>query len=199
MARGVKNKIADLKGSWERLSQRERSMVGGLVAVVVVGVVILVGYIIASGLEELEENNEATRKALRDIEQNKDSFVVQRQRLAALEVRISRTPVELNRFLETAASAAGISIAESGEMQPVQGDRYTQRGMEIKLRKVNIEQLAKFMKEIETSQQLVQITSLSVNTRWNQHEELDVEMTVSTYERREGGGKGDSRKKEDRT
>jgi type II secretory pathway component PulM len=199
MVRSVKNRIADLKGSWERLSQRERSMVGGLAAALVLGVVILVGYIIASGLEELEENNEAMRKALRDVEQNKDSFVVQRQRLAALEVRISRTPVELNRFLETAASAAGISIAESGEMQPVQGDRYVQRGMEIKLRKVNVEQLAKFMKEIETSQQLVQITSLSVNTRWNQHEDLDVEMTVSTYERREGGGKGDARKKEDRT
>jgi type II secretory pathway component PulM len=190
VVRNLKNRLQDLKGSWERLSQRERTMLAGLAGALLLGIVVVVGFTIQSGLDELEENNEAMRKALRDIEQNKDAFMAQRQRLAALEVRISRTPVELNRFLDTAASAAGISIAESGETQPVQGDRYVQRGMEIKLRKVTIEQLAKFMKEIETSQQLVQITSLSVNTRWNQHQDLDVEMTVSTYERREGGSAG---------
>lgn len=190
MVRSLKNRMQDLKGSWERLSARERTMLAGLAGALILGVVVLVGFTIQSGLDELAENNEAMRKALRDIEQNKEAFVVQRQRLAALEVRISRTPVELNRFLDTAASAAGISIAESGETQPVQGDRYVQRGMEIKLRKVSIEQLAKFMKQIETSQHLVQITSLTVNTRWNQHQDLDVEMTVSTYERREGGSAG---------
>ncbi len=198
MVHTLKNRLQDLKGSWERLSQRERNMVLGLGGALLLVVVVFVGFTIQSGLEELEENNDAMRKALRDLDQYKDAYMVQRQRMAALEVRISRTPVELNRFLETAASGAGISISESVEMQPVEGDRYRQRGMEIKLRKVSIEQLAKFMKEIETSQQLVQITSLSVNTRWNQHQDLDVEMTVSTYERREGGGGGRAREK-DRT
>lgn len=198
MVRTAKDRIQDLKGSWERLSPRERSMVSGLGAALVLGVVVFVGFTIQSGLEELEENNEAMRKALRDVDQNKDAYLVQRQRLAALEVRISRTPVELNRFLETAASTAGVSIAESGETQPVQGERFVQRGMEIKLRKVTIEQLGKFMKEIETSQQLVQITTLSVNTRWGQHQDLDVEMTVSTFERKESGGAAVRREK-DRT
>ena len=197
MVRRLTNRIADLKRSWDRLAVRERRMVAGLSAAMVLGVVVFIGFSIQSGLEELEENNEAMRKALRELDQHKDAFTAQRQRQAAIDSRI-RGGLELNGFLETKASAAGISIAESSDTQPVQGDRYKQNGMEIKLRKVTIEQLTKFMKEIETSEHLVQITSLSINARWNQHQDLDVEMTVSTYERKEGGGGAGSRAK-DRT
>jgi type II secretory pathway component PulM len=184
MAQGFKNRLDDLKGSFERLSPRERGALGGLAAALLVVGVLLVGWIIQSGLEEIETTNDDTRRALRDLEKHKDAYMVQRQRIAALEVRMSRTPLELNRFVETAASAVGVSIAESGEIPAVVGERYTQRGVEIKLRKVGIEQLGKLLRELENSPHIVQITSLSVNTRWNQHQDLDVEMTVSTYERR---------------
>jgi type II secretory pathway component PulM len=177
-------RIDDLKSSLERLSPRERMMLGGLGAAFLVGVVVIVGYIILSGLEEIEENNEAMRVALKDLERNRECYLVHRRRTAQLEVRMSRTPLELNRFVETAASAVGVSIAESSEIAPVAVDRYTQRGVEIKLRKITIEQLAKLIKELENSPHIVQITRLNVNTRWNQHEDLDVELVVSTFERR---------------
>lgn len=184
MAGKLGARIDDLKSSLERLSPRERMMLGGLGAAFVVGVVVIVGYIILSGLEEIEENNGAMRIALKDLEQNRECYLAHRRRTAQLEVRMSRTPLELNRFVETAASAVGVSIAESSEIAPVAVDRYTQRGVEIKLRKVTIEQLAKLIKELENSPHIVQITRLNVNTRWNQHEDLDVEMVVSTFERR---------------
>jgi type II secretory pathway component PulM len=185
VANGIKNRIDDLKASLGRLSPRERLMIGGLGVALLLGVVVAVGYTIQSGLEEIEEHNGEMRRALKDLDQHKDGFLVQKQRIAALEVRMSRTPLELNRFVETAASAVGVSIAESGEMAPVTGERYVQRGVEIKLRKVSIEQLAKLMKELENSPHIVQVTRLSVNTRWNQHQDLDVELTVSTFERKE--------------
>jgi len=160
-------------------------MVGGLGAALLLGVVVVASYIIVAGLEEIEENNEAIRRALRDIDENYECYVTQRQRHAQLEVRISRQPLELNRFVETAASAVGVSIAESSEVSPVAMDRFTQRGVEIKLRQVTIEQLAKLIKELENSPHVVQITRLNVSTRWNQHKDLDVEMVVSAFERRE--------------
>ncbi len=203
MANKLTHRIDDFKARFARLSPRERLMVGGLVLAVFLGVAVFIGYTIQSGLEELEEHNTEMRKALRDLDQHKDAFMVQRRRLAALEVRMSRTPPELNRFVETAASACGVSIAESGEMSPVNGERYTQRGVEVKLRKVTIEQLAKFLKELEGSPHIVQITQLSVNTRWNQHQDLDVELTISTFGHKEKGsspGEGTgSKRKRDRT
>ncbi len=182
MANQLKNRLDDLKSSIERLSPRERRLVGGLGITFIVVIVAIVGLLIQSGLDEIEERNAAIHKALRDIEKHREAYSAQRRRIAALESRMKRAPLELNRFVETNASAVGVSIAESGEIAPVKGKKYTQRGVEIKLRKVKIEELAKLLKELENSPHIVQITRLSVNSRWGQHEELDVEMIISTYE-----------------
>jgi hypothetical protein len=158
-------------------------MIAGLGLSFVLGIVVIVSYLVLSGLEELEEHNAKMREAIKMLTQNRDALMTQSARQRAFELRIAN-PLELNRFVETAASAAGVSIAESGEITPVSGDRYIQRGVEIKLRKVNLEQLAKMMKELEGSKNVVQITRLSVNTRWNQHQDLEVEMVVSTWEKK---------------
>ena len=102
---------------------------------------------------------------------------------AQLEARISRK-LELDRFVETAAAAVGVSIAESSQMAPVEIDSYTQNAVEIKLRKVRIDQVARLMKELESNPGIVQVTRLNVNTRWGQNSELDIEMVVTTFERR---------------
>ena len=126
------------------------------------------------------------RRAIKDLAQHGECYVVHRQRTAELEVRMARGGnLELNRFVETAASNIGISISESSEIAPVDVDRYTQRALEIKLRKVTIDQLAKLVKELEAGPAIVQVTRLNVTTRWNQNQDLDVEMVVSTFERRQ--------------
>ena len=185
MANAITNRIDDLKGSFEQLSARERRMIGALGATFVIGVIVVVGYIVVSGLEEIEENNASMRKALRVLERNKRCYMMHRRRNARLEIRMSGTPLELNRFVETRASAVGVTISESDEISPVPLDRFVQRGVEIKLRKISIEQLGQLIKELESSpRNIVQVTELSVTTRWKQHKELDVEMTVSTFQKR---------------
>jgi len=184
MAIGIKNKVEDFKASLGRLSSRERFALGGLGTAILLAVTLVVGYVIYSGLEELEVHNASMRQALNDLNRYGKDFMVQRRRVAALEVRMARTPLELNSFVEQAAKAVGVEISESDVVQPVDVDHYTQRGLEVKLRKVNLEQLSKLLKELENSAQIVQITRLSVSTRWNEHQELNVELVVSTYERR---------------
>jgi hypothetical protein len=195
LASGIGNRIDDLKGSMERLSTRERMMIGGLGLAVVLGLIVVVGYIILSGLEEIEESNVAMRTALKELEKNRECYMVQRRRTAQLEVRMSRSSLELNRFVETAASTVGVNIAESDEVSPVEIDRYIQRGVEIKLRKVTLDQLAKLIKQLEGSPNIVQITRLNVSTRWKQHKDLDVEMVVTTFERNTSKPRGPRNKK----
>ncbi len=198
MAISIRNRIEDLKGSFSRLSPRERMALGGLALSVVLGTMIIVGYMIFMGLEEIEERNAAIRTALKDLQRHGKDYLAQRRRITALEVRMNRTPLELNSFVEEKAKAVGISISESGELTPVEGERYTQRGLEIKLRRVKIDELAKLLKALENSPHIVQITSLNVSTRWNDHENLDVEMVVSTYEPRKEGPPPEERGKEPR-
>ena len=186
MASKIRHRIEDYKSSFGRLSTRERMMVGGLALVAGLLVAGVVGYLVVSSLNEIEDHNARMRTALRDLQQFGQAYMKQRQRVAALRVRMpSDRPIELNSYVEKAAKAVEVSISESDEMTPVEGDEYVQRGLEIKLRKVTVKQLAELIKQLESSPQLVQITRLSVQSSWNQHEQLNVEMVVSTFEYRE--------------
>jgi type II secretory pathway component PulM len=184
MSNGIKSRVEDLKASFGRMSARERRMVGALAGTFACLVVLAIGYWISSSLDELEERNQEIRQILRDIDKNRDEIVGQRQRLAALEVRMGHAPLDLNTYVDRATSAVGISIAESDETTPVPADQYTRRGLRIRLTKVTIAQLATLLKKLEEEQaHIVQVTALSVNTRWNRNQELDVDLEVSTYDR----------------
>lgn len=184
MSNGIKSRFEDLKTSFERMSARERRMVGALAGVFVGIIVLGVGYWISSSLDEIEEHNQEIRTVLRKIEKNRGEIVAQRQRLAALEVRMGHAPLDLNSYVDKATSAVGVSIAESDETTPVPADQYTRRGLRIRLNKVSISQLGALLKKLEEEQaHIVQVTALSVNTRWNRNQELDIDLEVSTYDR----------------
>jgi|GEM_PF-5598658 hypothetical protein len=194
MASGFRNKIDELSSSFGRLSSRERVMVGALGISVLLFATFGAGYWIYSGLQELEEGNTATRKALNTITENESEFVASRKRQASFETLMSRDPLELNTYVEKTASAVGIGIVRSDEAKPVAQDRFVQRGLDIKLRKVTVAQLAEFLSKLEANRtHIVQVSELSVHTRWQQHKEnmeLDVDLTVTTFDRKvekEGG------------
>jgi len=204
VALSIRHRVEDFKSSLARLSPRERAALWGLGAAVGLVIVFGVGYVIASGLEEIEQKNRDTLKALADLRTFGPRYMTERRRLAALEVRMGRSPLELNSFVEEKAKAVGVKISESDEITPVTGDRYVQRGLEIKLRRIKMDELAKLLKALENSPHLVQVTRLSVVTRWSEERELDVEMVVSTYERRppgqkKAGGRRRGRRGRDRT
>ena len=195
MAAAFKTKVEDLKLSFERMSPRERVMVGGLGATVVFLVIFGVGYLIWSKLDELGERNQAMRTALQDIEKYRDRFLEGRSRQAALKLAIPDSPLELNTYVDKAASAVGVKIDESSEVQPSEGSRFRQRGLQIKLRKISLPQLAGLLKQLENStSHVVQVTEMTVYTRWRKHEEVDAELVVSTYEKAKPKSKRNGRK-----
>ena len=75
------------------------------------------------------------------------------------------------------------------------GHNYTERSVELSFRQVKLESLTAFLKKLETGPQLVVVTALSVKTRDDRHIELDVTMTVSTYERSNDKAKGGKKDK----
>ncbi|MBW2731417.1 MAG: hypothetical protein JRH20_03430 [Deltaproteobacteria bacterium] len=184
MASALKSRIEDLKLSMARLSTRERAMVGSLVAVFGFLVILGTGYLIYSSVEDAEQRNIAMRKALRDINLYRDKYVAYERRIKALERAIPTTALDLNSFVEEAAAAVGVKIDESSEVPPASAGRYTKRGMEIKVRKVSLGELAAFLKQMEELRtHVVQVTELSIHTRWQRHKEVDAELTIITYER----------------
>lgn len=193
----LNDRFQALRDKWERLSQRERTMVGAMGVTFVIMVTMIVGFLISDGLAGLAERNTDMRQALHDLETKRDAYLRNKAKTAQLDVRMGTTPVQLPSYVEQASKEAGVEITETNELPPVAaGKGFSERSLTLGLRAVTLDQLTKFMKAIETGRSLVVVTALNVRTRDDKHIQLDVEMTVSTFERAKDGGKGGAKKGE---
>jgi len=179
-ANGPLQRLAD---RWERLSARERTMVSALGVTFVLMLTLIVGFFITDGLSTFEEHNADMRQALRDLDSHRQGYLAAKTKLTQLEARIGKNTIQLGGYLEQAAKDSGVEIPELNDRQPVPaGKRYVERAVDLRLKSVKIDALGKFLKKIETGPNLVVVTGLNIKTRDDKHEDLDVEMTVSTYE-----------------
>jgi type II secretory pathway component PulM len=194
---------------FDGLSARERTLLTTLG--VVCGLLLVLGgaYTIYDRIDTLEENNEAMHRALRDIEKKRGPYLAARALAAQLESRIGQSPLQLSGFLEQISKETGIEIRETNPRTPEPiGKKYVQQSVDLRISKVSLEPLLKFMRRLETYQSnLVLVTQLSIRARDDKHQDFEVDMTVSTYENApkaaaaKAGGKGEEKsdKKSDGT
>lgn len=178
------DRMQALRDKWERLSQRERTMVGAMGVTFVIMVTLIVGFLITDGLSTMEEHNADMRQALRDLDTQRDNYIRLRAKTAQMETRLGTQPVQLQGYVENAAKEAGVEISDSSDRPAAAaGKKFVERTVDLHLKPVTLEQLTRFMKAIETGRSLVVVKELQVRTRDDKHEQLDVDMAVSTYDR----------------
>jgi type II secretory pathway component PulM len=173
-----------LTGEWDRLAPRERRLVAILFAFVV-GVSVLLGiYALFSSVSDLEEGNAEIREALTAIAKHKDDYLEAKSKSASQEARIGTEPPQLTADLETAAREEQLQIAESSERPTTPaGRRYVEHDVDLKMREVDLQTLAKFLRRVETGPRLIFFTRLSLKRRYSEAEKLDVEATATAFER----------------
>jgi hypothetical protein len=180
----IEARIQALRDRFERLSQRERTMVGAMGVTFLVMLTLIGGFLITDGLVSLEEKNADMRQALKDIELQRDSYLRAKAKVRQLETRLGQQPIQLGGFLEQAAKDSGVQIPESNEQPPAPaGKQWLERAIDLRLSRVPLESLTNFLHRIETGPNLVVVKSMSIRTRDDKHQELDVDMTVCTYEK----------------
>lgn len=176
-------RISQLRERWERLSPRERTLLAALGGTFVVIMLVFSGFLILDGLSSLEEQNAAARDALHDIDTQREAYLKAKAKAAQLETRMGKTPVQLQGFLEQVAKDTGVTIPETTEQQPVPaGKQFVERSVDLRLKRVTLESLTKFLHGIENGPNLVVVTQLKITSPDDKHVELDAEITVSTYE-----------------
>jgi type II secretory pathway component PulM len=189
--------ITQVRDRWERLSTRERMLVSIMGGVFLLMLTLGAGYFITDGIDTVEEANADARQALHDLDTQRDSYLKAKAKEADVEKRLGKTPVALQGFLEQVAKDVGVEIPEFNELAPqAAGKQFTERSVTIRLKSVTLDSLAKFLRGVETGPNLVVVTALNVHTRDDKHEDLEVEMTVTTYEhaadkKDKGSKKGD--------
>jgi type II secretory pathway component PulM len=150
------DRMQALRDKWERLSQRERTMVGAMGVTFVIMVTLIVGFLITDGLSTMEEHNTDMRQALRDLDTQRDSYIRMRAKTAQMETRLGATPVQLQSYVENAAKEAGVEISDSTDRPAAAaGKKFIERSVDLHLKPVTLDQVKLFMKEMETGRSLV--------------------------------------------
>jgi len=175
--------MAAIANFWSRTSPRERLMLGGLGVAVAVFVLFVAINQVSGSLSELEEHNFENAEALRFIQRNADKLRDAQRDEAARERRFARKAPALQGWLEGIATKRSLEIPEAQDKPEVNlGKNFTERAVEIRLRKIGLRPLTEFMVDIENSPYPVAVTKLHVRRRVGESDQFDVEMTVSAYD-----------------
>lgn len=183
----------DLKNRWERLAPRERRLLQLLGLTAIACVFGFVGFQVNDGLREIERRNDDVREALRTIELHRDSYEQSRAQDTAALIGPEAPP--LATYLDQLAQETGFPIPEATERPPVTKGKFVERSIDLKLRGLTVQQLADFLQKVETRSPTVVTQRLYVKTYFNQHDKLDVELTVATWERAKKEAAKDAPKK----
>lgn len=128
--------------------------------------------------------NEDLRNALSSINGSRAKIRERQERKASIAERYAKKAPQLAGFLQQAASAQKLQIADSTERPEVpHGKRYVERNTVIHIKKSGMGPIAMFLEAIEKSGHPISISRLNIRKRAGEADAYDIEVGVSAYDR----------------
>lgn len=169
----------------DKLEPRERRLLGILAGLVVALLVLAVPMYAWSSVRNARDSNDQVRDLIADIYKARMGVGELRAKQEALLARYSKPAPALAGFIEDAAKANNITIADSQDKPEVpHGKRYTERITVVKLHKVGMLNLVKLLEKIEQSGHPLAISRLNIRPRSGEPDSYEVELGVSAYDRK---------------
>lgn len=188
-------------GFLDRLSTREKLMVGGLITGLVATAVVIIWLVVGGQIDELEGENQTLADTLAQVESQKDKYLTAKNRLDAYQARLDRNDVKLVELMESQAQTLGVTIEKFKESKRFLTDKHKrmkrtatrtkvkdllEESQTVTIRRVSLEQLTRFMSALEGRSEPIRITQLNIQTLTSDRQVLrQVQMTVSTYRNEE--------------
>ncbi|HVR20772.1 MAG TPA: hypothetical protein VMS65_13775 [Polyangiaceae bacterium] len=167
------------------LEERERRLLGILVALVVGALVLLPPVALYALVHSRRSEVDEIRDAIQAIEDERETVERAKAGKGALEQRYASPAPPLAAFLARLASEAGVEIPESQDRQAVpHGKRFEERSTKITLRKLGLLKLVKFLEKIEHSGHPVRISQFDIRKRGSEPDSYDVDIVVSAFDRK---------------
>lgn len=168
--------------AWAGLSLRERRMIGLLGAAFAATLLIVGITAVRRNIATHEANIESKRVAMEKVAALAETYREAEAARGRIEARIKGTPVRLFSYLEEIAKRQNLAL---GDMQDrgsdTVGEGISRSTVEVSFANIDLRSLTAFLNEIEKSQQLVKVEKLRVRGRDDNPQQLDAQVTVSTY------------------
>jgi len=169
----------------QQMSRRERVMVlAASVAVVLVAVWLGVVEPYRSAMWKLENQINSRSDSLVEVRDLQREIRMLRQQLSQVSGR-QEMDGPLFSYVEKLTDQAGVrdNLLSMRPQQSTQQGEYRQQQVELRMEKLSLSQLVQFLYAIEYSAQGVQIKSMRIKRRFEDHSSLDVNLSIFSLER----------------
>jgi hypothetical protein len=140
--------------------------------------------LINDGLSNLEKQNSNTRLLLTSLAEKRDQLTADKSKEGQVAAMIGDEAPALGTYVEKIAGENGVQIRQQSEKPVATKGRFRELANEITLYDITVEQLAKLLHGLETTNPTVVTQRLDVKRSIMQKEKLDrVVITIATYER----------------
>jgi hypothetical protein len=178
--------LQNLRGSFARLSTREKMLVGACCAAIV-GFVMFLGFRWVGGkLSALSRRVERQEEQLGEILKARGKYRQAETRFREIEAMLRRPAPPLRGFLERIAKAHGLNVQEYRDLPALLLGRrkeVEERSIKVYPIKPTLKQIANFMRDVENAREhLLVVKEIRVDRAFDDHDRFQVaEITVSAY------------------
>jgi type II secretory pathway component PulM len=172
------------------MSAREKKMAVGLVVVLFAFAVFLAVFFVSSAISDLAEESAANRAILELVKTKGPEYLANQRARAKGQVKAVSKPTPLRTLVDAVVKKIDVPDPDTKELSDQhRSDTWVEHGVEVTIRQLGLEKLTKFMEEVEANRRKfpIAITKLDIRKRKRAQDEFDVTMTISTYEKEEGG------------
>ena len=177
--------IEKLRAVWEDLAPREQVLVGiagGALAVTLLVFALVMPFVnMADAATRRVESAQQQMVAMMRLSRE---YAELDSRLRGVEQRIKsqRGQPNIRTLLESLAKESAVRIASMEERQAGKSENYSETKLEVSLKNLTLNQIVKYLHNIETSKQQLSVKSLRIKGRPDQSQLLDVTFSVSSFE-----------------
>jgi len=163
-----------------------------VLAIAAAAVALLVVYLIVDGIvssyQELGRKIELKQQDLAKMTRLRDQYAETHRQLEEVRARLDKTQKDFSvlSFIEDLANREGIR-EKIGSMKPKKiplNEEFEESSVEIQMDNVSLPKLVDFAYKIENSGHLLKIKRLRIKPRYDDRNQLNVILQVSTYEKK---------------
>ena len=189
--------------TFDRLSSREKGLVGALVVAFLITIVGIMWFVVGKQLNRLEVQNQEIEEGLTKFRKQRVEFVAKKMKADKEKARLENNKLKLVQLMQREAEAQGISIQKfnkdtrfltSRHRNLKRSDENTEEkvrdlveeSQRVTLKRISLDQLANFMAELERRKEPIQTTELTVSTLSSDRQVLrEAIIKVATYRYKE--------------
>jgi general secretion pathway protein M len=172
-----------LREAWEKLSDRERRLLSISGAVVVL--VIVFAGVWTSALAEVEEERDAIRMVLADIDRSADQLAKRDAERRSVEERYRNKAPALEAYIESRAKDEGLEVRQGAEEQEKTINGYRRQSVRMSFSNVALRPIMHLLTSIAEEPSPLAIERLVIE-HYSAGDSYKVDVNVSSYEAPKG-------------